>query len=472
MLRIVAWRSFTLAAIILLPWFTSTSSGGAVPPSLTATRDGDQLRLSWTPAHAGASYTVETTPTLAQPTWQPLGGPAGWPITATTWSVSAPIPATAFYRLLVDTPFARGTVETNILLQQFTSAELLKRMQDRGVPGSTAMAADAWKIVYRTIDAHGRPTRASALLVIPQGATKALPFASYQHGTITLREDVPSRLNDEADLGLILGASGYLVVLPDYVGLGDSPGLHPYQHAASQATAVVDALRAARDSLEGKGATWNDQLFLTGYSQGGHATLAAQRELELHHADEFPITASAPSAGALDLSGTTTTDFLSARLQPNPYYFAYFLAAYVDVYGIAPTLADLLKAPYDTTVPPLFDGLHDGGQINAVLPSRPIEILKPEILAAFTSDPNHPLRVAIRDNDLHTGWVPRSPTRFYHCQGDLDVLAANSKVAFDTFKAAGATSVELVDPLPFANHTFCAPFALLGTKNWFDSLKR
>jgi len=470
MMRPRTFTTFLLAALVLLPGFNASQA--AISPTLSATRDADQLRLSWSPGEAGASYTVEATTALLPPAWQPLGGPAGWPITATQWSGPAPTASATFYRLLVSTSVPRGTVETNILLQRFTSAELLKRIQDRGVPIFTAIAADAWKITYSTIDVRGRPTRASALIVIPQGITKALPLLSYQHGTVTLREDVPSRLNDEADLGLIMGASGYITVLPDYLGLGDSPGLHPYQHAASQATAVVDAIRAARDSLEGKGATWNKQLFLTGYSQGGHATLAVQRELEFRHAEEFPITATAPSAGAYDLSGTTTTDFLSARSQPNPYYFAYVLAAYVEIYGLAPTLADLLKAPYNTTVPPLFDGLHSGGEINAILPARPIDILKPEVLAAFTSDPNHPLRLAIRDNDLHTGWVPRSKTRFYHCAGDLDVLPANSKVAFDTFKAAGATAIELIDPLPFADHGGCAPFALLSTKSWFDSMKQ
>ena len=469
-------RFGTRTAIVLAAWITGYSTLptlAASTPSLSASRQGDVLHLTWSPADSGAaSYTVESSPSLVPPLWQPLGGPAGWPVTNLQWSGPAPATQATFYRVLVSTPVARGAVETNVLIQRFTSAELLKRMQDRGVPAFSAMAADAWKIVYQTIDPRGRPTRASALLVVPQGATKALPLVSYQHGTIMLREDVPSRLNDEADLGLIMAASGYLTVLPDYLGLGDSPGFHPYHHAQSEASAVVDALRAARDSLAGKGATWNGQLFLTGYSQGGHATLAAQKELELRHTAEFPITASAPSAGAYDLSGTTTTDFLSSRVPPNPYYFPYLLAAYVEVYGLSASLAEWLRPPYDTTLPPLFNGQNDGSKINALLPTHPLDILKPEILEAFIQDPNHPLRRAARENDLHTGWIPKTKTRLYHCQGDLDVPPANSKVAFDTFKAAGSTVVELVDPWPTANHGGCVPYALLFTKFWFDSMKQ
>jgi hypothetical protein len=377
----------------------------------------------------------------------------------------------AFFRLLPQEAAGRGALASHALLRHFTAAEVDALLKANNVPGIPAAAVDAWKIIYATIDAHGEPTRASALVVVPAAPTHPLALGSYQHGTVTLREDVPSRLNTEGNLGIILGTAGYVAVLPDYLGLGDSPGFHPYHHAKSEATAVVDGLRAGRDLLALLDVDWNRQVFLTGYSQGGHATLAAQRELEQFHTNEFTLTASAPGAGAYDLSGTTAADFLSARTQPNPYYFPYFLKAYVEVYGWVPDFAALLRAPYDTSLPPLLDGAHDGGDINAVMPAHPLEILKPEVLESFRTDPNDPLRAALRDNDLQTGWVPVTPTRLYHCRGDMDVLFANSQVAFDAFKAAGATKIELVDPFSVANHSLCVPFALLGAKTWFDSLR-
>jgi hypothetical protein len=38
-----------------------------------------------------------------------------------------------------------------------------------------------------------------------------------------------------------------LSAMPDYIGMGGSPGLHPYVHAASEATASIDMIRAARE---------------------------------------------------------------------------------------------------------------------------------------------------------------------------------------------------------------------------------
>ncbi|MCC6232688.1 MAG: hypothetical protein IT580_08585 [Verrucomicrobiales bacterium] len=469
---LMRWLVMTLALVLPL------AARPAEPPALQLQAlPNQQLRLTWSSPSAGQNSTVQFATRLVDADWSSLPGPVTWPTSGTEWTGPRPISDTAFFRVLVTEAAGRGSVVSNLPLRSFDLAALNSLWQSRLVPGSPTHAVTAWRLVYRTIDAAGQPTIASALLVVPTGATNALPITSYQHGTVTRREDVPSRLNSEADLGLILGSTGYLTLLPDYLGLGDSPGFHPYHHAATHASAVVDALRAVRTlAVEGGpyGARWNQQLFLTGYSQGGHATLAAQRELELHHADEFSITASAPCAGAYDLSGTMANDLLSTRLPPNPYYSAYLLHAYVHVYGnLAPSLGDLLRPPYSSTVPPLFDGTHDSGEINAALPAQPALMLKPEVLEALRTDPQHPIRLALKDNDLHTGWIPRSPTRLYHCPGDQDVLFANSQVASDTFKAAGGAPVEVINPWPFSDlgHGECVPFALLGAKFWFDGLK-
>jgi hypothetical protein len=267
-----------------------------------------------------------------------------------------------------------------------------------------------------------------------------------------------------------MASSGYLAAVPDYLGLGDSPGLHPYHHASSEATAGVDMLRAARSFCASSGIALNGQLFLCGYSQGGHATMALHRELEAYHADEFAITASAPMAGAYDLSGVTADDVLGGRPQPNPYYFAYLLAAYQEVYHLTPSLAGLLAPPYDTTLPPLLNGQYTGSQINAAMPADVRQVLKPEVLAGLLTNPCHPLRIALRDNDLYC-WTPRAPMRLYHCSGDQDVPFANSQVAWESFRSRGA-QVELLNPLPGGDHGDCVMPALLGAKAWFDSLKQ
>ncbi len=90
-------------------------------------------------------------------------------------------------------------------------------------------------------------------------------------------------------MGILLASIGYIAVLPDYIGYGDSTNeLHPYVHAATLASATVDMNRAARKFLAGINRSTNGQFFLTGYSEGGYATLATQRLMQQSLATEFP----------------------------------------------------------------------------------------------------------------------------------------------------------------------------------------
>ncbi|MFN0074264.1 MAG: lipase family protein, partial [Chloroflexota bacterium] len=109
----------------------------------------------------------------------------------------------------------------------------------------------------------------------------------------------------------VFASYGYAVVVADYLGLGSSPGYQAYCHARSEATCVVDALRAGKSLCASNNVTLNAQLFLAGYSQGGHVTMAAHRELETFHTNEFTVTASAPCAGPYDLGGVTIESLLT-----------------------------------------------------------------------------------------------------------------------------------------------------------------
>jgi hypothetical protein len=341
------------------------------------------------------------------------------------------------------------------------------------IPLTAQYGVNCYKVVYETIDPLGGRTTASGALYLPQATGHNWPLVSFSHGTLTQTNDVPSEtITLDAFAGIAFASVGYASVVADLLGLGSSPGQHPYLHARSEATASVDMLRAARNYCASNNISLNGQIFLAGYSQGGHTELALQRELERYHTNEFTITASAPMAGPYDLSGVELDDMLSSRCPPNPYYAAYLLVSYQSVYSLAPTWSDLLVPAYDTTIPPLFNGHTSETNINNALPACNISsILVPAVRAALTNDPGSPLYQALRDNDLYR-WKPIAPMRLYHCSGDQDVLPANSQVAYSNFVARGATDVQVIDPMPGANHNDCAIPALAAAKAWFDTLKQ
>lgn len=467
----------TLPAMNTLPgWIvawvlTAAPLGAAEPPRLLPphpTPNG--WLLEWTPAAADQAFTVLTSDRL-DGLWVMAPSQTPWPLRTNRWADSRPAGPARFYRVLAVTPAERGKVLATASLGTYPKAQLNFLFQLAGIPVTAQYDVTALAVTYETVDPWGGRTQASGLAAWPSAGAPRLPLVSYQHGTLAKKSDAPSQnAAGERLVGLALAATGYLALLPDYLGLGDSPGIPAYHHARSEGTAGVDLLRAARTLAAQRGLNLNGQLFLLGYSHGGHATLALLRELELYHAEEFPVTAAAPMAGAYDLSGVTAEDFLSPRPKPNPYYLALLLAAYQDIYRLAPSLADLLAPPYHITLPPRLTGQHSGGEINALMPADPTQIIRPEYLAAFRADPEHPLRQALRDNDVFR-WRPRSPLRLYHCSGDQDVVPANSQVAYAAFRAAGATQVELLDPVPGADHGDCVGPALLSAKAWFDSLR-
>jgi hypothetical protein len=368
-------------------------------------------------------------------------------------------------------PAGRGNVRSVSLLwtkspQEITAEYFLFNFQ-------ATYGVSMYKMTYETIDPFGNLTEASGLMALPLNPVKPLPLLSYQHGTLVDRQDsisYPGASPYYTEVATILAASGYVVSAPDYLGLGDSAGLHPYVHAKSLATAIIDMVRGVRTYCAQNGIGLNGQLFLTGYSEGGYATMAAHREMETNYPDEFVVTASAPAAGSYDLSGATMQTFLSDEPYSQPYEVPYFLLAYDEIYGLADSYSDIFSAPYDSTIPPLFDGNHDEQEINAALPSIPKDIFSNGLLAGLESPDSNVYKAMLRENDVYR-WTPRAPVRLYHCTADELVPYENSVTAYNYFVGSGATNVQLV-PLPYGTHENCALYAHLLIKQWFDLLVR
>lgn len=139
-------------------------------------------------------------------------------------------------------------------------------------------------------------------------------------------------------------------------------------------------------------------------------------------------------------------------------------------YTIYDSPSDYLLSPYDTLLPPLFDGTHSGEEIDAVMPAIPKEIIRPEVLDDFINNPDNPFRIALQDNDL-TGWTPTVPIIMYYCTADELVNYQNSIIAQDLFVANGSTSTSLYQPSASAGHGDCAEPCFIFANIWFSLLR-
>ncbi len=369
----------------------------------------------------------------------------------------------------------RGQILATSLMETWTAPQVDSIINTIG-GGATSFlhvtyGVAVYKMVYRTVDPHGKLTIASGAFCVPTGdGLEAMPLVSYQHGTETKDANAASRRSDEIVIGIVYATSGYLCAMPDLLGLGDSPGLHPYIHATSEATAVIDMLRACRDFAPKVGRAWDKRLFLFGYSQGGHATMATHREIQNYYEPEFVVTGSAPMAGPYDCSGVQEQVITSFNSYPTPGYLPYVIFSYDLVYDLVADPTDLLKPPYDSIIPPMFDGRFSIGEINNVSNPVPRLMIKDSVMAAYEADPNHPLKVALRKNDLYD-WIPKTPVKMFYCSSDDQVSYQNSIVAYNHFVAAGATTVSLFETADNLTHGECALPTMLFGKLYIDSLK-
>lgn len=337
---------------------------------------------------------------------------------------------------------------------------------------------DMYKIIYNTTGVDGQPTIASGAFCTPTNTTcTEFPIGVYEHGTSLKKGDVPSREVQEAYIGKIFAAGGYFVVMPDYLGMGDSPGLHPYCHAETEATATLDMIKAVREFIANDlQMIDNGELFLTGYSQGGHAAMATHKYIEDNNLlNEFNVLASAPCSGPYEISGAMA-DTIMATTYSKPGYIVYILASYQLVYGnIFNSYSEILHSPYDSIVVPFFNGSNTSlgmTNLNNQLPGIIDSLILDSVLQNFVNSAStlsHPLWQAMTDNDNHN-WLPLRPVRMYYCTGDEQVTYQNAIAAETAMLANGAQNVEAINMGP-GMHNECVFPSLIDVYNWFDTYR-
>ena len=301
-----------------------------------------------------------------------------------------------------------------------------------------------YRLTYATRNTAGALTLASGLLAVPARDGPAQALVSWQHGTASLRNDAPSQLSRFHGLlpAAAFAGQGYVLAAPDYIGLGASTEHHSYYHTASIANAVVDYVTAVRATLRDNRVEWNDALYLTGFSQGGHASLAAQRLMEQERRHTDVLRGTAPIAAAVDLAGIAWENTLRGRSKFASLYLAWIGASYVRDYALDPL--SILSADWLPVVRTLFDGSHDGATIIETLPANPGELVADDLFAAAANNRHHAFIERLHENSL-LDWVPRTPVCGYYGNLDVDVTPAQAARMATLGDAVSVRSVGDVD---------------------------
>lgn len=204
---------------------------------------------------------------------------------------------------------APASAQTSFYIPQPGEMEGLPGSVIRHEPVSGApLGAVATRILYRTTAPNNAPTAGSGIVIAPAGPPLGeRPIIVWAHPTTGVEPPCAPSLAStffEKVQGIVpMLERGYVVVAPDYPGLGTA-GPHAYLVGEAAARAVLDAVRAVKSLQVGAG----NRFAVWGHSQGGHASiftgLFANR-----YAPELQLVGVAAAAPATDLGTLLRDDY-------------------------------------------------------------------------------------------------------------------------------------------------------------------
>lgn len=344
-----------------------------------------------------------------------------------------------------------------------------------GLSGAAKCDVQVVPLNYVTPGVKGEASNASGVLLLPTGAncTGPAPLVAYAKGTDVQKNRTLANPADSETglLAAMYAGQGYAVVATDYLGFAKSAySYHPYLHAASEATSVIDSIRAARNAAKVLNASLNGKVMLTGYSQGGHASMATHREIEKNLSGEITVVAGAHLAGPYNLSGSIASGAAIAGYQ---YFVPYFITAWQKIYGnLYTSVTAAFKTPYSGWIETLlpsstlnFETLVSTGPaagqfwLAGALPGEQTPagardaMFQAAYIADITTNLNtNPVVAAAKQNDL-LDWSPKSKVLLCGGSGDPTVPPVLHQVvmkkAFDDKGLTNVTSVDVNGTIEF-----------------------
>lgn len=359
---------------------------------------------------------------------------------------------------------------TNYELVNSMSSETIKQIVGPSFASLIKYGVNMYKVSYRT-KYNGRAIIASGVVGIPDTIiNRNTKIVMYDHGTrITEADLIPSGGFDL--ISVVSSANGKICFAADYIGYGDSKQIYPpYLVKSATIYPVCDMILAGKEFL---GEVFHifskPSITIFGFSQGGSVTMAVQRELEKnpYYRSKVKLNGVAMATGPYDLHDSAILPIVSGNSYPSPSFLLFAFTSFNEYYHLRINYDDIFKNSYAQLFFDLVEQNKTTAQIDASLPSSMADLFQENFRGRFITGQT-PFNYLFNLNTTYKGWIPKSPTRIYHSPADEIVPYANAQIAYNTFIAAGATSVELMT-LPPVSHANSAFMAYADILSWIDS---
>jgi len=314
-------------------------------------------------------------------------------------------------------------------------------------------------------ETNGAPVLVSALVSLPNGRPPR-GLVLWMHGTNPARSasiSIPS-LQEGVAVSAAFAGGGYALLAPDLIGLGVSHSPQAYLYNPSTLSVTLDLLEIAARGFDRRLPVSGGEVFIAGFSQGGHDAAVLQRALEAAERPAMRVRAAAAVAGAYDLAGTSIPFALQGQSPGSSTYLGLAAQSWSTYYGHP--LETLMTAPAAGQVRQALDGSH-GADVLKLLPRNPREMFRSDFLNAQANGGSHWFLDAARANEAWN-WTPQAPFRAYYGTQDVDVSPQES-IAFAEASAKRGGNAKAVAVGPFG-HGESVLHAVPLIRRWFDDL--
>ena len=286
----------------------------------------------------------------------------------------------------------------------------------------------AYKITYYTKNEKNNLVKATGLLMYPKANYKLSTVVS-DHGTTDSRQNVPSNLKGVLYAGFVVELSyvlnGYILMAPDYVGMGSGDGVHPYVHYPTEASATIDFVTAANKVLAQQNVKRYDEYFLAGYSQGAHAAMSTLKKLSISNPNNLNFKYAYMGDGPYDFSGVTLQ---KGVLEKQVYPFTSFIANVVNTCNKTgyqmynSNISEVISSEYLDRYN--YHVVQDnGGLLWGPLVWR--TLFTNNFVNDVTNNQNNKLRQCLKSNDVYD-WYNKTPMTLGHSTVDLAIHPDNT----------------------------------------------
>ena len=359
-----------------------------------------------------------------------------------------------------------GQVNKIETLGYYSLSDAVTFLQLANIPNKTETTNGfyLYRITYKTKNYNNNDLWVSGLIAIPD-CKEIKGLVSYQHGTIADRNYAPSKPSPDEGIGIasVFAGNGYILLAPDYIGLGISTEVPTYLHNSSTVNAAIDFIEIGAVVLNNFTSGKNSNLYLAGYSQGGSATAGIHRELEINNPTGLILKGSACVAGAFNLKDISLHYAIDNK---STFYLGYVANSYAKIYN--QSLSTIIKNEYVDIIPTLFDGSKTADYILNALPTEPDELYTQSMLDDINNGNINWFTTALGQNETYM-WKPNTKIRLFYGSKDKDVSPQDAISAYNYMINIGG-NVEIINTGDF-DHVGSLLNSLPEIQKWFNNTK-